>query len=78
MGQQIEPVFEEVYSNLDKESRESLLLYAEFLLMLQRKKEPSTNPEKKKKKAFLSGLAHIPIPVDNVNIDRADIYGDRF
>ncbi len=78
MGQQVEPILEEIYNNLDKEGRESLLLYAEFLLMLQRKKAASINIGKKKKKAFLSGLAHIPVPVDNVIIDRAEIYADRF
>ncbi|MBI5915774.1 MAG: hypothetical protein HY842_10380 [Bacteroidetes bacterium] len=51
-------------------------LFAEFLLAIQEKKEQGKQATKRKGK-FLEGLAHIPIPMDNLIIDRAEIYADR-
>ncbi|MBK8562464.1 MAG: hypothetical protein IPN76_03740 [Saprospiraceae bacterium] len=76
MGQQIEPVFEEIYVSLNAPNRESLKLYAEFLLALQQKKVKGK--KKTAKTGFLEDMESIDIPVDNVIIDRAAIYDDRF
>jgi stress response protein YsnF len=76
MGQQIEPVFEEIYVSLNAQNRESLKLYAEFLLALQQKKVKGK--KKTAKTGFLEDMESIDIPVDNVIIDRAAIYDDRF
>ncbi len=62
---------------LDDESIKELQLFVEFLLS----KKGATNSAKKMKnpkRGFLEGMRRIPIPVDNIIIDRAEIYDERF
>ena len=58
--------------NLDLKSLEELRLFIERLLKKQKKS--SNNPAKR---ALLADMERISIPVDNIIIDRADLYENR-
>ncbi|MCF8245366.1 MAG: DUF2281 domain-containing protein [Saprospiraceae bacterium] len=73
MGQKINPELEEMIERLDEESVKELQLFVEFLL--SKKEIPATGG--KKKRGFLADMEEIPISLDNIIIDRAEIYGDR-
>ncbi len=62
---------------LDEKSLSELRLFVEFLLTKQQK-TVRRNGKKTEKRRILADMEPIPIPVDNVIIDRADIYEDRF
>ncbi|MBK6996687.1 MAG: hypothetical protein KA138_13055 [Saprospiraceae bacterium] len=62
--------------NLDVKSLEELRLFIERLLKKQKKngKKSTNNPAKK---TLLADMERIPIPVNNIIIDRADLYENR-
>ena len=62
--------------NLDLKSLEELRLFIEKLLKKQ--KQPSEKKDKNiPKKPLLADMERIPIPVNNIIIDRAELYEDR-
>ena len=60
---------------LNNESLKDLQLFIEFLLNKQKNIFPQ-KPKKAKPRNFLDGMKRIPVPVDNVIIDRSEIYND--
>jgi hypothetical protein len=75
MGKNIEPQLEQLIVQLDEAEVKELQLFVEFLLS---KKGAMTGGKKKKlKRGFLEDMEEIPIPLDNIIIDRAEIYANR-
>jgi hypothetical protein len=63
---------------LNHESLKDLQLFIDFLINKQKQMLPQ-KPKKTQKRNFLDGMKRIPVPVDNVIIDRSEIYhDDRF
>jgi hypothetical protein len=63
---------------LNNESLKDLQLFIDFLINKQKQMLPR-KPKKTQKRNFLDGMKRIPVPVDNVIIDRSEIYhDDRF
>jgi hypothetical protein len=62
--------------NLDVQSLEELRLFVEQLLNKQ-KINTKKNGEKAPGKTLLADMERIPIPVNNIIVDRADLYEDR-
>lgn len=60
---------------LNNESLRDLQLFVEFLINKQ-KNMLAQKPKKTKPRNFLDGMKRIPVPVDNVIIDRSEIYND--
>ena len=73
MGNKINPELEDMIEQLDEESIKELQLFVEFLLS---KKTPPKGKARKGKP--LENMRKIPIPLEGLIIDRAEIYGDRF
>jgi hypothetical protein len=59
--------------NLDVQSLEALRLFIERLLN-RRLKNAKKTPDGKQ---LLADMERIPIPVNNIIVDRADLYDDR-
>lgn len=59
--------------NLDVQSLEELRLFIETLLKKQ-KKNGQKSERKVLKKSLLADMERIPIPVNHIIIDRADLY----
>lgn len=72
MGNKINPELEAVIEELDEAAVKELQLFVEFLL---RKKIPEKETNKKGKP--LENMRQIPIPLEGLIIDRAEIYDDR-
>ncbi len=63
--------------NLDLKSLEELRLFIDTLLKKQ--KQPRKKSEKNaQKKTLLADMERIPIPVNNIIIDRSEFYENRF
>ena len=62
---------------LNNESLKDLQLFIEFLINKQKNIFPQ-KPKKAKPLNFLDGMKRIPVPVDNVIIDRSEIYIKKF
>ena len=62
---------------LDEKSLAELRLFVEFLLSKQQKPKLSNKTQKPKRRKVLADMERIPVPVDNIIIDRAEIYADR-
>lgn len=60
---------------LNEESLKDLQLFVEFLINKQKNIFPKKS-QKVKPHNFLDGMKRIPVPVDNVIIDRSEIYND--
>jgi hypothetical protein len=60
---------------LNHESLKDLQLFIDFLINKQKQMLPQ-KPKKTQKRNFLDGMKRIPVPVDNVIIDRSEIYDD--
>lgn len=73
MGNKINPELEQMIEELDEADVKELQLFVEFLLS----KKTSEKAIKKKGK-LLENLRQIPIPLEGLIIDRAEIYDDRF
>lgn len=58
--------------NLDVRSLEELRLFVDSLLKKQHK-----NGKKTTSKTLLADMERIPIPVNDIIVDRADLYEDR-
>ena len=62
---------------LQPDNLDELRLFIEFLLSKQKKVVRKKKVDKPRRQ-LLSGMKPILVPVDNVIIDRASIYEDRF
>lgn len=71
----VELKIQEQIGLLDSESLRDLQLFVEFLINKQ-KNMLSQKPKKNIKKPLLADMQRIAIPVDNVIIDRSEIYND--
>jgi hypothetical protein len=62
--------------NLDLQSLEELRIFIDTLLKKQ--KQPRKKSDRKaQKNTLLADMERIPIPVNNIIIDRADLYESR-
>lgn len=61
--------------NLDLKSLEELQLFIEKLLKKQKLQDNRSN-KNARQKTLLADMERIPIPVNNIIIDRADLYGN--
>ncbi len=59
---------------LNNESLKDLQLFIDFLINKQKAIMPQK--PKKKTKNLMDGMKRIPVPVDNILLDRAEIYND--
>ncbi len=63
--------------NLDLKSLEELRLFIDTLLKKQKQPDKKSN-KNAPKKTLLADMERIPIPVNNIIIDRAELYENRF
>lgn len=76
MGKNIEPELEQLIVQLNEAEVKELQLFVEFLLSKQAATKAGKTKKKPKRK-ILEGMREIPIPLDNLIVDRAEIYADR-
>jgi len=62
---------------LDAKTLEELRLYIEQLLVARWENISKSKQRKPLGKRLLTDMERIPIPVNNVRLDRADLYDDR-
>jgi len=62
---------------LDVQTLEELRLYIEQLLVARWANKPQSRKKKPANKPLLTDMERIAIPVNNVRLDRGDLYDDR-
>lgn len=63
--------------NLDAQALEELRLFIEQLLKKQKKNALKNGQKVVGKQPLLADIERIPIPVNNIIVDRAELYDDR-